>query len=1255
MFRSPVSTGLFRGSVRRSVSTRWTFAWACIALVSFVTTAAAQLPQTRLYAISPPGARTGTEIELRILAGDDLEEVNQLAFSHPGITAFPKTTEKDGQQVPIPNVFLVKVDPSVPSGIYECRAGGLWGFSNPRRFVVGTLTEKTEETDNGDPVKAKPLELDTVVNGQMEAGTDLDWFQFSGTKGQRIVFDVWAERIDSKLNAVLSIYDSEGRRRLATSRNVKGDDPVLVFEVPADGQYLLLLHDMTYKNGNEYVYRLLTSTRPYLEYSLPPAGQAGTTSEFTLFGYNLPGGEPADTELRGVSLEKLSLFIAVPPNADTLTPDNRIAASSAGTDAFSFRLNHNGVDSNPLLIGIAESPVVVEQEPNNEGGQAQTITVPTEVGAQFSTVEDVDNFRFEAEAGQMISIDVVAERLGRATDPILYVYQVKKKDDGTEDLRQLTVQDDNTTQFQQNVFETKTDDPSFQLDIPETGTYQVTLRDRYWESRGHASLLYRLNLRRRTPDFRLAVTPSAPTAGQTWPTGLRQGDNFPMTVYAFRRDGFEGSITVSAQNLPQGIQCPEVVIPEKANSATLVATAAQDASPGLYAFRVQGTATTMNPEAVKAVVNKQKAIDDGSKPVADLQKAVDQAKQALDKAQAEHDAAAKAAADAPDNKGLTDQAAQSKQALDQAAAKYQEAQQKLDAQKQTIANLTNELELARQAETSSKRTLTRQARAATVVWSFAGNQPAIVRLADRVAVTVMAEPAPFQIVTDVHRIEANQSRQILIPVKLEKREFDEKVALNVQDMPKNSNIDFPNSAIEKGQAENVLRMFVKDNAPPGTYTLWLKSQGQVAYRRNPAKAERLKKVHEEKKAIADAAKATQTEATNKKNEAVNALNQANQMAQQAQATLTQKQQAMATAKQQVEQATKEAAQATEKLAAEEKTLATATKDKADAEAKHKTAAEQLAAAEAKVQASQKAVEEAKAAVAAAEQSAKQAEEAATAQPENEDLKKAAADAQTAVTNAQQKQQEADAALAELTKTRDAMKTATDQAKAELDKAVTSLADAQKAKDAAVQAKQTADQKQAAQQKALSEAEAAIKAAEQDLAKKQADAKVAEQAKVAAEAAEKEAQAVATNAENVRKAAETEATNAEKAAAPKNINFTPPSTPIVVVVKPAPVKLAATVPDGGNLKQGGQLQVKVQATRQLGSTGPVKLTLPLPPGTTGLTADTPEIPSDQTEGTITITAAADAPEGAVNNLVIRGTMQHDGEAQVDIPVTVKVVK
>ncbi|MEX0585732.1 MAG: hypothetical protein WD176_03760, partial [Pirellulales bacterium] len=177
----------------------------------------------------------------------------------------------------------------------------------------------------------------------------------------------------------------------------------------------------------------------------------------------------------------------------------------------------------------------------------------------------------------------------------------------------------------------------------------------------------------------------------------------------------------------------------------------------------------------------------------------------------------------------------------------------------------------------------------------------------------------------------------------------------------------------------------------------------------------------------------------------------------------------------------------------------------------------------------------------------------------------------------------------------------------------------------------------------------------ELAAAAAANKTAADAMAAAEKAEQEANVKSTGLENVRASAQTKADEAAKAAAPQNKNFTPPSKPILLEVRAAPIKLGANVPDSGNIKRGSSIQVKVTVTRQNGFAGPVTLSLPLPPGVGGLTSDTPAIAADQTEGVLTVTAAADATPGAIVNLVVQGSMEFAGPATVDVPVAITVVE
>src|ERR1700733_15202535 len=99
----------------RRLCTRLSSACALLVVLS-ASTALAQLPQARLYAIFPCGGKAGTTFDLELTRSEDLDEADRLVFNHPGIAAAPKTREVGGRKEPVPNTFSVTVAPDVPSG-----------------------------------------------------------------------------------------------------------------------------------------------------------------------------------------------------------------------------------------------------------------------------------------------------------------------------------------------------------------------------------------------------------------------------------------------------------------------------------------------------------------------------------------------------------------------------------------------------------------------------------------------------------------------------------------------------------------------------------------------------------------------------------------------------------------------------------------------------------------------------------------------------------------------------------------------------------------------------------------------------------------------------------------------------------------------------------------------------------------------------------------------------------------------------------
>ena len=1024
----------------------------------------AQLPQARLYSVFPPGVASGQITELRVNTGADLDEADQLLFSHPGIFATQKRQAGgDGRMQPVTNVFRVAVDDSVPAGRYEVRAVGRFGTSNPRPLLVSARPSVAESEPNNDASRALQIDKGIAVDGQINGAGDVDFVRVAAKRGDRLVVDCLAERIDSRLNPALTLADQDGRP-VAFSENVYGRDPFLLFDVPADGDYLIQVHDETFAGGSEYLYRLQVHTEPHVRFVMPPAGVPGTTGQFTLYGYNLPGGERLDSSTGKAPLERLDVQIAVPKLAASLAGTSSVGA---GLDAFTYRFSSAAGTSNAVRIGLASesTPVVLEQEPNGDAHAAQPLTVPVEVGGQFAETFDVDVYTFEAKKGQVFWIEVVGQRAGVRLDPYLRVEHVKIDDSGNEQPKELTKQDDVGTNLAANVFDTATDDPVYQLKVPEDGTYRVTLRDRAFEHRGDPSLVYRLVIRSAEPDFRLVAVPSGSPSGQTWPAGLRRGDHFSLDVLAFRRDGFNGPIEIRPRALPAGVTTQGTIVREKETRATLVLTAAESAPIESSVVDLVGSARVDSPTGEQLV----------QRPV----------------------------------------------------------------------------------------------RFGGVVWSRNGNVPAVSQLESEFSLAVIPEAAPFQVTHSAEPLTVHQGRQLLIPLTILKRGFDEKLTLKFDGIPKSAKIDKQDLTFEKGKTDQTLRLFVRADSPPSTYVVAGTATASVPYRRNPEKADRLAAEKDLAVGQAQIAKAAADEAAAQLKALSAAFEKADAQFQQVeksiQAALKQRdesQRAVDQAKQQLEQSSKKVAS----LAQEAEQTATAAAESA------------------------KAVDES---------------EAPEAKTKADNAQKAADEKQTALKTAQQEHSEAKERLE-------------------------------------------------ATQAAAATAQETLTKAQQQRTSTQASRQSAEVLKSAAERRNTAAAEAAKQAEQALKAAEKAATDAVNAAKAKNVNVTQPIPPFLITVKPAPIKLEAK-PTKAEVKQGGTVDVAVTVKRQNSFAGPVKLTLFLPDGVTELSAEEVSVAADADSAVLKVTAKADAADGDVANLCVRGVADSGGEAVVDFPISLKVAK
>ena len=596
----------------RAIADRITAGCGCAALatglvLTIVGPLRGQLPEPRLHWIYPPGGQLGTSVDVTIQGVDldtDADGALELVFSHPGITAEQKMSPQspENEPQPLPDQFVVHIADDVPTGIYEVRIRGRYGISRPRPFAVGQLPEVLEQGGNNTLETPMSLEVNSVVSGRA-GGDSYDVYQFPASAGQRVLIGCDAWGLDSRMDATLTLCDAAGNQ-LAYSRDVRRNEPLIDFTAPADGNYLLQVYDFTYRGGDSYFYRLSVSTQPHLDFVFPPAGVPGTTGTFTLYGRNLPGATAADgVAIDGAALQQMQVEINIPaePPGPVAPRGKRFPTpAESGMRGFAYRLQTPAGPSNPVFISLATGEVVSEQEPNDRRDQSQQIVVPCEVVGRFGQ-RDSDWFSFKAKQGQRFAVEVYSQRRGLPTDPMLLVQHVGANEQGEPTVRDVAESDDVDPKFANPPFDTPLRDASLVFTADVDGLYRVLVKDLFAGSDPDPRHVYSLSIAPPRPDFHLLATlrdfanPDPLKVVATAPI-LRPGGTELIIVQAYRRGGFSGPITVTCSGLPDGVDCPPVVIPSDQNRATLMLAAAGDAAPHSGTIEIVGHAMIDNQQ-----------------------------------------------------------------------------------------------------------------------------------------------------------------------------------------------------------------------------------------------------------------------------------------------------------------------------------------------------------------------------------------------------------------------------------------------------------------------------------------------------------------------------------------------------------------------------------------------------------------------------------------------------------------------------------
>ena len=435
--------------------------------------------------------------------GDSLGKPLGLWTSFPAeATALPGDSAESSQAR-----FRIKLAPDVSVGVGAVRLITTAGASNLRLLLIDDLPTVLRKGGNNRREQAQAVSIPVAIDGASEPAT-ADYYKITAKKGQRFSAEIFAQRIGSRMDAMMRLLDSSGRELMYCDDSPgAGSDPRFACTFAADGDYILEVRDVNYEGGAEYRYRLRVGEFPIATCAFPLAGKRGTSTSFVL---------------EGAGCEALPPLMLTLPDL----PRAWLSAKFAG---------NQGSGMVPVLSSDLDE--AVEAEPNDTPQRATKISFPGAVSAHFQS-GDIDYFQLRAAGGSKIAIQSFARDIGSAANVSLQLFSENGK----------------------LIAESKVspEDASIEAAIPSDGIYLVRARE--LSGAGGAGMYYRLEVRSIRPGFTLSTDTDVLNAAR--------GGSARLKITAVRRD-YSGPISLEIAGDNDSVELANNVIAEGKNEVEL--------------------------------------------------------------------------------------------------------------------------------------------------------------------------------------------------------------------------------------------------------------------------------------------------------------------------------------------------------------------------------------------------------------------------------------------------------------------------------------------------------------------------------------------------------------------------------------------------------------------------------------------------------------------------------------------------------------
>ena len=466
-------------------------------------------------------------------------------------------------------------------GDRELRISAPYGISNPLVFNIGQLPEVSRKALRARPLQVQGKEslalrerpadevedrvtIPCTMNGQIASG-EINRYRFEARKGQRLVISVQARSLIPFLaNAVpgwfqpvLTLYNAQGKEVAYDDDYRFKPDPVILFQVPEDGQYVCCIKDALFRGREDFVYRMTIGEVPFVTSIFPLGGRAGEALTVGLKGWNL-----SSTQLTIPAKD-------IQPGTHTLVTYNNGIVSNPG------------IVFNPMPYAIDTLQEIVEQEPNNDQAHSQKVELPVIINGRIDRPNDWDVYQFFGHAGDVVVAEVSARRLESPLDSMLKITDSQGE--------VLAVNDD----YEDLAFGVNTHhaDSYIMFKLPADGIYYVHVGDT--ARCGGEEYAYRLRISEPRPDFALRLAPSSASM-----SGKAAAE---FTIYAQRKDGFDGSIKLGLKNPPPGFSVLPSIL-QKGQSIGKIVVEASEISMTPVTLTIEGRAKIQDHEVTRNAV-----------------------------------------------------------------------------------------------------------------------------------------------------------------------------------------------------------------------------------------------------------------------------------------------------------------------------------------------------------------------------------------------------------------------------------------------------------------------------------------------------------------------------------------------------------------------------------------------------------------------------------------------------------------------------